>query len=59
MTTKTLILLLSAGVLAAAYASESPIQIVLEEGKTVAQFKIGDARCVLIDDQIRCTPANK
>jgi len=62
MTTKTLILLLSAAVVAgaaAAYASESPIQIVLEEGKTVAQFKIGDTRCVLIDNQIRCTPANK
>jgi len=55
-------ILLSAAVLAgaaAAYSSESPIQIVHEEGKTVAQFKIGNARCVLIDDQIRCTTATK
>jgi hypothetical protein len=29
--------------------------VVNELGKPVAQFKIGDSRCVLKDDQVRCT----
>ena len=44
---------------AAAHAGESNIMIALEEGKQVATFKVGDSSCVLKDDQIRCTPANK
>jgi hypothetical protein len=42
---------------AAAYAVERPIQSAIEGGERVAEFKIGDSRCVLIDDQIRCTRA--
>ena len=60
--TKTLIKLLVAAVLAgsaAAYADEAPIQVAMEEGKTIAQFKVGDSRCILIDDQVRCTPVAK
>jgi serine/threonine protein phosphatase PrpC len=62
MTTKTLTNLLIAALLAAsaaAYADETPIQMAMEDGKAVAQFKVGDSRCVLVDDQIRCTPVGK
>ena len=38
---------------------KAPIQIAMEEGKAVAQFKVGDSRCVLKNDQIRCTPVSK
>jgi len=56
-TTKILKSLLIAALLASAtaYADQSPIQVAMEDGKTIAQFKVGDSRCVLIDDQIRCT----
>jgi hypothetical protein len=40
-------------------AEEAPIQVAMEEGKAVAQFKVGDSRCVLKNDQIRCTPVTK
>ncbi len=62
MTTKTLSNLLIAALLAgsaAAYADEAPIQVAMQEGKAVAQFKIGDSRCVLKDDLIRCVPVTK
>jgi hypothetical protein len=58
MTTKTLTSLLIGALLAAAasaYADESPIQVAMEDGKTRAQFTVGDSRCVLVDDQIRCS----
>jgi hypothetical protein len=44
---------------AAAYADETPIQMAMEDGKTVAQFNVGDSSCVLVNDQIRCTPVGK
>ena len=44
---------------AAAHAADSSIVIALEEGKQVASFKLGDASCVLKNDQIRCMPVNK
>jgi hypothetical protein len=40
---------------ASVYATESPIQVAMEDGKTIAQFKIGDSRCALVDGQVRCT----
>ena len=40
---------------ASAHAADSPIHVTMEDGKTVAQFKIGDSNCELIDGQIRCT----
>jgi hypothetical protein len=44
----------------AAYGSqETPIQVAIKDGKTTAQFKVGDSRCLLVDDEIRCTPAGK
>ena len=48
--------LLSSAVAQAAYQS---IVIALEEGKQVAQLKVGDFNCVLKEAQIRCTPASK
>jgi hypothetical protein len=62
MTTKTLTNLLIAALLAgsaAAHADDAPIQIAMEEGKAVAQFQVGASRCVLKNDQIRCTPLNQ
>ena len=43
----------------AAYAQETPIQVAMEDGKTTAAFTVGDSRCVLVDDEIRCTRAVK
>ena len=43
----------------AAYAQETPIQVAMEDGKTTAEFKVGDSRCLLVDDEIRCTPVGK
>ena len=43
----------------AAHAQETPIQVAMEDGKTTAQFTVGDSRCVLVDDEIRCTRAVK
>ena len=58
---RTLKCLLIAALVACAssYAAETPIQVAMEDGKTVAQFKVGDSRCSLIDDQVRCTPITK
>ena len=58
MTTKTLTCLLIGALLtvaASAYADESPIQVAMQDGKTHAHFSVGDSRCVLVDDQIRCS----
>jgi hypothetical protein len=57
-TAKILKHLLVAALLASAAANasdQSPIQVAMEDGKTIAQFKIGDSNCRLIDAQIRCT----
>jgi len=62
MTTKTLTSLLIGALLAAAgsvYADENRIQVAMEDGKTRAQFSVGDSNCVLVDDQIRCTRVAK
>ena len=56
MTPKILNGLLIAVVLAgtSAHASNDAIRAAIEDGNTVAQFKIGDSNCELIDGQIRC-----
>lgn len=62
MKTKSLSQLLIATLLigaSAAYADETPIRIAMEDGKTVAQFKVGDSRCELKNDVIRCAPVSK
>jgi len=40
---------------ASSHAADSAIRVTMEDGKNVAQFKIGDSNCELIDGQIRCT----
>jgi hypothetical protein len=61
MTTKTLtqivIAALLAGAASAYAAQESPIQIAMEDGQAVAQFKLGDSRCLLKNDLVVCTPS--
>jgi hypothetical protein len=61
MTTKLLTSLLMAALFAssAAFAADNAIQVSMLDGKQQAQFKVGDARCVLVDDQIRCTPVSR
>ena len=62
MNRKTLTQLLLAIVLAgsaAAYAVDRPIQVGMEDGTSVVQFKIGDSQCVLVNDQVRCTRVGK
>ena len=57
-TTRALRRLLAAGLLLAsgiAGAADPTITVAAQDGKTVAQFTIGDSNCVLKDDQIRCT----
>ena len=49
-----LILLALLAVAASAYADDS-IQVAMEDGKTRAQFSMGDSKCVLVNDQIRCS----
>ena len=58
MTTKILQSLLMAALLttSAAFADNS-ILVSMVEGKQQAQFSVGDARCALVDGQIRCTPS--
>jgi hypothetical protein len=57
MTTITLKSLLIAALLSAAsgHAADDVIQMAFEDGKAIAQFKVGDSSCVLVDGQIRCT----
>jgi hypothetical protein len=42
-----------------AHAADNTIQVATEQGKPVAQFKLGDSHCVLKDDLVRCTPVSK
>ncbi|MEO8628037.1 MAG: hypothetical protein ABI612_08030 [Betaproteobacteria bacterium] len=44
---------------ASAHAADDSILVAMEDGKSVAQFKVGDSRCVLKDDVIRCIPVGK
>lgn len=58
MTTTEIIkslLIVASLVTASAHAADNTIQVAMEDGKTVAQFNIGDSSCKLIDGQIRCT----
>jgi serine/threonine protein phosphatase PrpC len=60
MTTKILSSLLIAALLVSASAfADDKIVVSLVDGTAQAVFKVGDARCVLADDEIRCTPLTK
>jgi len=59
--TKILKSLLIAALLSSAVAhaaDDQTIVIAMEEGKQIASFSVGDSRCVLKNDQIRCVPVN-
>ncbi len=57
MTTKTLQALLIGALLAssAAFADQS-IEVSMVNGKQQAAFSVGDSKCVLVNDVIKCTP---
>jgi len=62
MTIKTLSSVLVAALIAvctSARAEDGLIQVALQDGKTRAQFRLGDSHCVLVDDEIRCTRSAK
>ncbi len=58
MTTKTLQALLIGALLSASTAAfaDSSIEVNVVAGKQEAKFSIGDARCVLVNDVIKCAP---
>ncbi len=58
MTTKTTLQALLIGVLlasASAFADQS-IEVSVVNGKQQAAFSVGDSKCVLVNDVIKCTP---
>ena len=57
MTTKTFQALLIGALLSssAAFADQS-IEVSIVNGKQQAAFSVGDSKCVLVNDVIRCTP---
>ena len=57
MTTKTLQALLIGALLSASAAfADSSIEVSVEGGMQQAKFSIGDAKCVLVNDVIKCAP---
>ena len=57
MTTKILQALLIVTLLSASAAfADNSIEVNVVAGKQQAKFSIGDAKCVLIDEQIKCMP---
>jgi hypothetical protein len=57
MTTKILQTLLIGALLSASAAfADSSIEINVVAGQQQAKFSIGDAKCVLVDEQIKCVP---
>ena len=57
MTTKTLKTLLIAALLSSVSAlADQSIEVSVINGKQQAQFKVGDSKCVLVNDVIQCTP---
>ena len=57
MTTKTLQALLIAALLASVSAfADQTIEVSVVNGKQQAAFSVGDSKCVLANDVIKCTP---
>jgi hypothetical protein len=57
MTTKTLQALLIGALLSASAAfADSAIEVSVVAGKQEAKFSIGDSKCVLVNDVIKCAP---
>ena len=59
MTTNLIKSLLIAALIASAsaQAAADTITVTVQNGKPHAAFKLADSRCVLVDDQIRCSSA--
>jgi hypothetical protein len=56
-TTKTLQALLIGALLTAGSAfADNAIEVSVVAGKQQAQFSIGDSKCVLVNEVIRCAP---
>ena len=56
-TAKTLQALLIGALLASSAAfADSTIEVNVVAGKQEAKFSIGDAKCVLVDEQVKCMP---
>jgi len=57
MTTKILQSLLIGALLSASFAfADNTIQVSSVNGKQQAAFSLGDSKCVLVNETIRCTP---
>jgi hypothetical protein len=57
MTTKTLQTLLIGALLASSAAlADQSIEVSVVNGKQQAAFSVGDSKCVLVNDVIKCTP---
>ena len=57
MTTKTLQALLIAALLSSVSAfADQAIEVSIVNGKQQAAFSVGDSKCVLVNDVIKCTP---
>ena len=57
MTTKTLQALLIGALLSASAAfADSSIEVSVVAGKQEAKFSIGDSKCVLVNNVIKCAP---
>jgi len=57
MTTATLKALLIAALLASSTAlADQSIEVSVVNGKQQASFSLGDSKCVLVNDVIKCTP---
>ncbi len=57
MTTQTLKALLIAAMLSSVSAlADQAIEVSIVNGKQQASFGVGDSKCVLVDDVIKCTP---
>jgi len=57
MTTKTLQALLIGALLASSAAlADQSIEVSIVNGKQQAAFSVGDSKCVLVNDLIKCTP---
>jgi hypothetical protein len=57
MTTKTFQALLIGALLSASAAfADSSIEVSVVAGKQEAKFSVGDSKCVLVNDVIKCAP---
>jgi hypothetical protein len=56
MTTKLLTGLLIGALLSASALAENRVEVSIVNGKQQASFSLGESRCVLVSEVIRCAP---